>query len=179
VPNSCLFEAIRRAGEQDLSRPASARCWSRVAAGFAIGMSLLAKGFLASILPHADWATGIANLGYTVGLLTVIRGRMQSFTENTITPILPVFLAPTRSNFAQSSRLGGSSSRARATSPRTHHMPTSRPSPLSTLIAAGAKGNYRRKPQVTSCVIFGLRAKVLGFHASDKIGQGGIDGCRN
>jgi formate/nitrite transporter FocA (FNT family) len=42
-----------------------------------------------------------------VGFLIVILGRMQLFTENTITPILPLFLAPTRENFAQTARLWG------------------------------------------------------------------------
>jgi formate/nitrite transporter FocA (FNT family) len=68
---------------------------------------VLAKGFLASMLPHADWTSAITNLGYTVGFLIVILGRMQLFTENTITPILPLFLAPTRAKFAQTARLWG------------------------------------------------------------------------
>ncbi|MGR3496173.1 formate/nitrite transporter family protein [Citreimonas sp.] len=107
VPSSVIFEAIRRAGDHELSRPISALWWSGVAAGLAISTSVLCKGFLASILPHADWASGISNLGYTVGFLIVILGRMQLFTENTITPILPLFLAPTRANFAQTARLWG------------------------------------------------------------------------
>ena len=32
------------------------------------------------------FSAGISNLGYTVGFLIVILGRMQLFTENTITP---------------------------------------------------------------------------------------------
>ena len=107
VSTSVIFEAIRREGEHELSRPASALWWSGVAAGLAISTSVLAKGFLASILPHADWAAGITNLGYTVGFLIVILGRMQLFTENTITPILPLFLAPTRAKLAQIARLWG------------------------------------------------------------------------
>ncbi|MDZ7750757.1 MAG: formate/nitrite transporter family protein [Gammaproteobacteria bacterium] len=107
VPSSVIFEAIRREGEHELSRPISALWWSGVAAGLAISTSVLCKGFLASILPHADWAAGISNLGYTVGFLIVILGRMQLFTENTITPILPLFLAPTRANFYQTARLWG------------------------------------------------------------------------
>lgn len=105
VPSSVIFEAIRREGEHELSRPFSALWWSGVAAGLAISTSVLCKGFLVSILPEADWAEGISNLGYTVGFLIVILGRMQLFTENTITPILPLFLAPTRSKFAQTARL--------------------------------------------------------------------------
>ncbi|NJL72982.1 MAG: formate/nitrite transporter family protein, partial [Candidatus Competibacteraceae bacterium] len=107
VPTSVIFKAIRREGEHELSRPFSALWWSGVAAGLAISASVLAKGFLASILPNADWTPGVTNLGYTVGFLIVILGRMQLFTENTITPILPLFLAPTRSNFAQTARLWG------------------------------------------------------------------------
>src|SRR5680860_619988 len=95
VHSSVIFEAIRREGEHELSRPFSALWWSGIAAGLAISTSVLCKGFLASILPHADWAEGVSNLGYTVGFLIVILGRMQLFTENTITPILPLFLAPT------------------------------------------------------------------------------------
>ncbi|MDZ7709473.1 MAG: formate/nitrite transporter family protein [Roseovarius sp.] len=107
VPSSVIFEAIRREGERELSRPTSALWWSGVVAGLAISTSVLAKGFLASILPHADWAAGISNLGYTVGFLIVILGRMQLFTENTITPILTLFLAPTQANFMQIARLWG------------------------------------------------------------------------
>lgn len=105
VSSSVIFEAIRREGERELSRPFSALWFSGIAAGLAISMSVLCKGFLESILPHGDWAAGISNLGYTVGFLIVILGRMQLFTENTMTPILPLFLAPTRANFYMTARL--------------------------------------------------------------------------
>lgn len=107
VHSLVIFEAIRREGEHELSRPISALWWSGVAAGLAISTSVLCKGFLVSILPQADWAAGISNLGYTVGFLIVILGRMQLFTENTITPILTLLLEPTRSTFAQTARLWG------------------------------------------------------------------------
>lgn len=105
VSSSVIFEAIRREGEHELSRPFSAIWWSGVAAGLAISTSVLGKGFLASILPDAEWAAGISNLGYTVGFLIVILGRMQLFTENTITPILPLFITPTRRKFLRTARL--------------------------------------------------------------------------
>ncbi len=105
VASSVIFEAIRREGDHELSRPFSALWWSGVAAGLAISTSVLCKGFLSSILPEADWAAAISNLGYTVGFLIVILGRMQLFTENTITPILPLFLAPTRAKFYKTARL--------------------------------------------------------------------------
>jgi formate/nitrite transporter FocA (FNT family) len=105
VPSSVIFEAIRREGEHELSRGFSALWWSGVAAGLAISMSVICKGFLESILPAAEWTTGVSSLGYTVGFLIVILGRMQLFTENTIMPILPLFLAPTRTHFYRTARL--------------------------------------------------------------------------
>ncbi|RBI83635.1 formate/nitrite transporter family protein [Rhodosalinus halophilus] len=107
VPSSVIFEAIRRDGEHELSRPVSALWWSGVAAGLAISTSVVGKGIMASLLPAADWAPGVSNLGYTIGFLIVILGRMQLFTENTITPILPLFLAPSWPKFHQIARLWG------------------------------------------------------------------------
>ena len=105
VASSVIFEAIRREGEHELSRSTTALWWSGVAAGLAISISVLCKGFLVAILPDTHWAPGISNLGYTVGFLIVILGRMQLFTENTITPILQLFLTPTRAYFYQTARL--------------------------------------------------------------------------
>jgi formate/nitrite transporter FocA (FNT family) len=107
ISPSVIFETIRREGEHELSRPISALWWSGVAAGLAISSSVMCKGFLTSILPHSDRAIAISNLGYTVGFLIVILGRMQLFTENTITPILPLFLEPSWSNFYRTARLWG------------------------------------------------------------------------
>ena len=107
VPTAVIFEAIRREGEHELSRPLSALWWSGVAAGLAISASVLCKGFLASALPHAEWTPAVSNLGYAVGFLIVILGRMQLFTENTITPILPLFLEPTAGGLGRLARLWG------------------------------------------------------------------------
>ena len=105
VPSSVIFEALRRDGEYELLRPVSALWWSGVAAGIAISMSFVCKGILDSALPSAEWAATVSNLGYTIGFLIVILGRMQLFTENTITPILNLFLAPTVKTFSQIARL--------------------------------------------------------------------------
>jgi len=104
-PASVIFEAIRREGDHELCRPASALWWSGVAAGLAISTSVLCKGFLVAVLPDTDWAPAVSNLGYTVGFLIVILARMQLFTENTITPILPLFLAPTAGHLTRTARL--------------------------------------------------------------------------
>lgn len=107
VPTSVIFEAIRRDGEYELRRPISALWWSGVAAGLAISMSVVSKGLLVSILPSTSWSPGVSNLGYTVGFLIVILGRMQLFTENTIRPILPLMLKPTGASFLKAARLWG------------------------------------------------------------------------
>lgn len=107
VKTSVIFEAIRREGEHELSRPVGALWWSGVAAGLAISTSVLCKGFLVSVLPDADWTPAVSNLGYTVGFLIVILGRLQLFTENTITPVLQLFLVPTRRSLMLIARLWG------------------------------------------------------------------------
>lgn len=107
VQASLIYEVIRREGEHELQRPASALWWSGVSAGLAISMSVIAKGFLASVLPDAAWAPAITNFGYTVGFLIVILGRMQLFTENTITPVLTLLHRPTLANLQATARLWG------------------------------------------------------------------------
>ena len=104
---SVIYEAIRIEGEHELTRAASALWWSGVAAGLAISTSVICKGFLVAALPEGDWVPAVSNLGYAVGFLIVILGRMQLFTENTITPILSLFLEPTRANGWATARLWG------------------------------------------------------------------------
>jgi len=70
-------------------------------------MSVLCQGFFVSVLPDAAWTPIVSSLGYCVGFLLVILGRMQLFTENTITPMLPLYLAPTADNLKQTGRLWG------------------------------------------------------------------------
>ncbi len=90
-----LFEAIRREGANELARPALGLAFSALAAGGAMGFSLVATGVLAAYLPAgAPWRVLVENLGYTVGFLIVVLGRQQLFTENTVTAILPVLDNP-------------------------------------------------------------------------------------
>jgi formate/nitrite transporter FocA (FNT family) len=83
-------EVIRREGEKELERSASGLAWSGLAAGLAMGFSLLAEGVLRSHLPDAPWRPLVAKLGYAVGFLIVILGSQQLYTENTLTPIVPL-----------------------------------------------------------------------------------------
>lgn len=107
IKATVIYEAIRRDGDHELSRDFSPLWWSGFAAGLAISMSVICKGFLEALLPHADWTPAVSNLGYTAGFLIVILGRMQLFTENTMTPILSLFLKPNLNNLARTARLWG------------------------------------------------------------------------
>ncbi|MEL6299554.1 MAG: formate/nitrite transporter family protein [Pseudomonadota bacterium] len=85
-----VFEIIEREGVGELARGLPALFWSGVAAGNAIGISVVAEAMLTAYLPQTNWTPLVDNLGYSVGFLIVILGRQQLFTENTLTAVLPV-----------------------------------------------------------------------------------------
>jgi len=85
-----VHEAIRKDGEEELRRPASALAWSGLAAGLSMGFSFLGQALFRTYLPDAKWRPLIASLGYPLGFLIVIIGRQQLFTENTLTAIIPL-----------------------------------------------------------------------------------------
>jgi formate/nitrite transporter FocA (FNT family) len=85
-----IYDAIRMEGEEELSRPTSALAWSGFAAGLSMGFSLVSEGVLRNHLPDTAWRPLITKLGYAVGFLIVTLGRQQLYTENTLTPIIPL-----------------------------------------------------------------------------------------
>jgi formate/nitrite transporter FocA (FNT family) len=89
-----LHKAVREEGEEELDRPVSSLFFSGRAAGMAIASSLIAEGALHHALPDTPWRTIIVSLGYPIGFLVVILGRMQLFTESTITAMLPLVTKP-------------------------------------------------------------------------------------
>lgn len=91
-----IFETIRREGEEEIERPVKALFWSGVAAGVLISFSVLGEAVLRTYMPDAEWVYLVENLGYSLGFLLVILGRMQLFTENTITTVVPVVASPSR-----------------------------------------------------------------------------------
>jgi formate/nitrite transporter FocA (FNT family) len=103
-----LFEVIRRDGEEEMTRPLRSLAYSGVAAGMMISMSVLGEAVLRTYLPpEVGTSYLLENLGYSLGFLIVILGRMQLFTENTITTVLPVIAAPSRALLASMLRLWG------------------------------------------------------------------------
>lgn len=91
-----IYDVIRKEGEEELERPMTALFWSGIAAGLMISLSVLGKALFASYLPHADWVHLVTSIGYTFGFVAVVMGRMQLFTENTITTVLPFLCQPSR-----------------------------------------------------------------------------------
>ena len=85
-----VFETIRREALGELERPALSLLASGLAAGLAMGFSLLIPAILSAHLPDAVWKPLIVNMGYPIGFLIVVLGRQQLFTENTLTVILPL-----------------------------------------------------------------------------------------
>jgi formate/nitrite transporter FocA (FNT family) len=92
VKATVVHETIRYDGEEELNRPAAALAWSALAAGFSMGLSLVAMALFRAYLPDAPWRPLIARLGYPLGFLIVITGRQQLFTENTLTAIIPLLV---------------------------------------------------------------------------------------
>ena len=70
-----------------------------------MGLSLMAEGLLRAHLPEAPWRDLVSKLGYTVGFLVVVLGRQQLFTENTLTPILPLLYNRDMRTFGRVARL--------------------------------------------------------------------------
>jgi formate/nitrite transporter FocA (FNT family) len=90
-PSAALIhETIRAEGEQELERRWWAIVLSGLAAGLSMALSLIVQGAFHGLISDDATRRLVAPLGYTVGFLVVVLGRQQLFTENTLTPILPL-----------------------------------------------------------------------------------------
>ncbi|WP_440975831.1 formate/nitrite transporter family protein [Pseudoxanthomonas winnipegensis] len=87
---AAVHERISRQGEKELARDFFALFWSAIAAGMTMSMSFLGRALLQAYLPDAPAAFLIEAAGYALGFVFVISAGQQLFTENTITPVLPV-----------------------------------------------------------------------------------------
>ena len=102
-----LHEVIRKEGDEELRRTGSALLLSSIAAGLTMGFSLIVPGVLKAHLPEAPWTELIVSMGYATGFLIVVLGRQQLFTENTLTPILPLLHDRTGTTLMKVLRLWG------------------------------------------------------------------------
>jgi formate/nitrite transporter FocA (FNT family) len=103
--SAVIFETIRAEGETELERSSGSLFFSALAAGLSMVFSMIAMGVLRAGLPDTPGRPLVAGFGYTLGFLIVILGRQQLFTENTLTPLLPLFARPTVWRVRQLGRL--------------------------------------------------------------------------
>ncbi|WP_315761104.1 formate/nitrite transporter family protein [Sphingomonas sp. Y38-1Y] len=102
-----IYEVIRKAGADELARPATGLFFSALAAGIGVCASLIGVATLRAGLPDARWAELVSSLGYTIGFVIVVLGNLQLFTEATVSAVLPVVAEPRAVNFGRLARLWG------------------------------------------------------------------------
>lgn len=100
-----VYEIIRQEGHSELSRPQASIWWSGIVAGISISFALIMEAMLRTGLPDTSWRPLIENFGYAAGFLIVMHGRMQLFTENTVTAVLPTLADPCRKTVLGTGRL--------------------------------------------------------------------------
>lgn len=100
-----VHEVVRRQGIEELERPAASLMWSGITAGIAIGLSLLGKAVMDTAVPAGPWTPLLQALGYALGFVVVILGRMQLFTESTLSAVLPLATEPSVHNLLRTLRL--------------------------------------------------------------------------
>jgi formate/nitrite transporter FocA (FNT family) len=100
-----VHRAVREEGEKELARPAASLAWSAFAAGLAINASLVAMALIEAALPEGPAKPLLVALGYPIGFVVVVLGRMQFFTESTVTAMLPFVHRPSRARALRTLRL--------------------------------------------------------------------------
>ncbi|MEM8852358.1 MAG: formate/nitrite transporter family protein [Pseudomonadota bacterium] len=100
-----VYAAISARGNEEMRRPLISLAGSGVSAGLVIMVSVVAEGLLHMVLPEFAGRSAVSDIGYTLGFIIVILGRMQLFTEDTVTPVLPLLAHPSAIAFARTGRL--------------------------------------------------------------------------
>ena len=90
MPPHVMFKIIRQEGEEELERSFKALAFSALAAGIFVSFSFFFRAVLFMNMHGSEFTHIVASFGYTVGFLIVILGRMQLFTENPITTMVPL-----------------------------------------------------------------------------------------
>ena len=104
-PARVVHEIVRQQGIDELERPLASLLWSGFAGGVSIWLSLIVQASLMLRLPDTPARPLIADLGYSVGFVIVILGRLQLFTESTITAVIPLATDFGRDNLLRTLRL--------------------------------------------------------------------------
>jgi formate/nitrite transporter FocA (FNT family) len=96
LDSAISHEVVRREGVKELNRSATALTLSGVAAGLAMGLSVLTIATLHHHLPDSPWRPLVAALGYSLGFLVVTLASQELYTEHTVRPIVPFLVTRTR-----------------------------------------------------------------------------------
>jgi formate-nitrite transporter family protein len=102
-----LHRAVREEGQEELERPITSLFWSGLAGGLAINASLIAEAAIAAHTAPSPARPLLIAIGYPIGFLMVILGRMQLFTESTVTAMLPLVSNPSWLALGRTVRLWG------------------------------------------------------------------------
>lgn len=100
-----VHEVVRLQGDEELDRPAVSLLLSGLAGGLSISASVFVEAALKVRVGDAPWADLIWCFGYPIGFIIVILGRLQLFTESTVTAVLPLATHPTLRNLGRLGRL--------------------------------------------------------------------------
>ncbi len=102
-----VYRVVLREGEDELARPNTSLVFSGIAAGVCIAFSVIGEAIFRSTLPDGGVSFLVENLGYSLGFLLVILSRLQLFTENTITTVMPVLTLRSLQCLVSAARLWG------------------------------------------------------------------------
>ncbi|MBC8128861.1 MAG: formate/nitrite transporter family protein [Rhizobiaceae bacterium] len=84
-----IFARVLATADHELDASSKFLFWSGLAAGFALGLSFLAKVIFTDV--SGEETPGLLGLlMYPVGFFIIVIGRYQLFTENTLTPVVLV-----------------------------------------------------------------------------------------
>jgi formate-nitrite transporter family protein len=89
-----IFDNAAEAAKDELSRTSPALAVSGLAGGVTMGLTGLGVAVARSHLGTGDWQQFASMLLYPVGFISVIIGRNQLFTENTLYPVILVLESP-------------------------------------------------------------------------------------
>lgn len=98
-----IFERVEDNAHDELRRSANALAFSGIAGGFSMGLTGLGVAAALAALGESPAREFIAYLLYPVGFISVIIGRAQLFTENTLYPV--ALILSERRHFLDTARL--------------------------------------------------------------------------
>ena len=161
-PARIVHATIARQGEEELARPRTSLFWSGAAASIALMASVSACGALQAALPDTPWRIAVVALGYPIGFLIVVLGRLQLFTEQTVIAFIPFARERTLAKFGQLMRLWvlvllGNFTGAAAVSAFSAYGHTQSPEMLNGMIG------YAHELQTRSALAILMRGVPAGF----------------